>query len=239
MCENKGIFSDLILWDNFVSNLLYPAILGSLIYDIVKKIGDFDLNLNFDPDKCIQVIFLLITVVFYVIDYFYMHFAFKLFEFDEVKKSDVKIIKVTRTQCLISFVFKIFKSEEVKKNIVETKKVTRTRCMIWLDVLDTLSFAAIIILISNHKYVFILVPILLIFLVEKFYIKNSVNKKCCIISIVIWVSILILLSFFFYNCTCCNCCNSYLLVIYGLIVFIYATKANSVYKEEKSNLKNE
>jgi len=208
----------------------------------VKGFDNFDLNSNFDHDKCIQFIFILITVVFYVIDYFYMHFAFKVFE-SEVKKSNAKIIKVTRTRCLISFVFKIFNADEVKKSIVETKKTTRTRCMIWLDILDTLSFAAIIIFINHCWYVFIIFPIILIFLVEKlYYIKNPETEKSCIICILSWISIIILLSFFLYYCTlgnCSNCCNLCLLVIYGLIVFIYATNANSFYKEEKSNLKNE
>jgi len=34
MCKSKK--SELQLFDDFVSNLLYPAILGSLIYDLTK-----------------------------------------------------------------------------------------------------------------------------------------------------------------------------------------------------------
>lgn len=213
--KNRCIFKDLQLWDEFVSNLLYPAILGSLIYDIVKEFNDFHLKqTDFDPNKCIKFIFLFITAVFYIVDYFYMHYAFK-----------------------------VFKSDKVKKSNIETEKVTRTRCMIGLDILDTLSFAAIIIFINYLRYDFIIFPIMLIFLVEElYYIKNPETEKCCIISIVSWVSIIILLSFFYYrisvNChTLSNCYNLNLLVIYGLIVVIYATKAISFYKEE--NLKNE
>ena len=215
MCKNKGIFYDLPLWDDFVSNLLYPAILGSLIYDLIKEI----VNFNFDPtdfnqDNCIKFIFLLITSVFYVIDYFYMHYAFK-----------------------------VFKSDKVKKSIVKTEKVTRTRCMIWLDVLDTLSFAAIIILINKSCYDFIIFPTMLIFLVEANYLKDSGYKEMCLKKrIIYFIFILIgalILYFIFYilNLDCYSNWVGYLMIEYLLLVFAYTILAYEFYKD--NSIKNE
>jgi len=112
--DKKGIFFDLQLWDDFVSNLLYPAILGSLIYEFTS----FQLNIKY--------IFLLFTAIFYIVDYFYMHYAFEYF-----------------------------------KN--EYKRKLRSCKMIWLDILDTLSFALIILFINKSFFNLIIFPILAIF----------------------------------------------------------------------------
>ena len=212
MCKNKGIFYDLPLWDDFVSNLLYPAILGSLIYDLIKEI----VNFNFDPtdfnqDNCIKFIFLLITSVFYVIDYFYMHYAFK-----------------------------VFKSDKVKKSIVKTEKVTSTRCMIWLDVLDTLSFAAIIIFVNQLRYDLIIFPIMLIYLIEANYLKDSEYKEICIKKqIVDFIFILIrvlIIYFIFYILNLDRYFNwlgdwSFAMIGYLILVFVYTILANEFYKD--------
>jgi len=65
MSNNKFIFFDRSLWIHFISKLLYPAILGSLIYDFTK----------FEPNREYWLLF--VTLVFYVIDYFYMHYTYK------------------------------------------------------------------------------------------------------------------------------------------------------------------
>jgi len=61
--NNRIIFTDIQLVKGFVRNLLYPAILGSLIYDITR----FEYTLEYFL-KCI-------TIVFYVADYFYMYYV--------------------------------------------------------------------------------------------------------------------------------------------------------------------
>jgi len=240
---NRCIFKDLPLLDDFVSNLLYPAILGSLIYDIVKEFDDFNFNLNFDPDKCIHFIFLLITAFFYIVDYLYMHYAFKLFKSDENKESIVEIKKTTRTRHMIFFAFKVYKSDEVKISIIENKETTRTGCMIWLDILDTLSFAAIIILINKSCYDFIIFPTMLIFLVEANYLKDSGYKEMCLKKrIIYFIFILIgalILYFIFYilNLDCYSNWVGYLMIEYLLLVFAYTILAYEFYKD--NSIKNE
>ena len=60
MCKSKEV--EWPLFDGYVSDLLYPAILGSLIYDLAK----FELTKEY--------LFYFYTAVFYSIDYIYMHY---------------------------------------------------------------------------------------------------------------------------------------------------------------------
>ena len=60
MCKSKEV--EWPLFDGYVSDLLYPAILGSLIYDLAK----FELTKEY--------LFYFYTAVFYSIDYMYMHY---------------------------------------------------------------------------------------------------------------------------------------------------------------------
>lgn len=94
MHRNCNIFCDITLWDNFVGNLLYPAILGSLIYEFTNfKSGEFDKN-----------IFVFITTVFYIIDYFYMHYVYKQYV-DKYKKT--RTIKMIFLDFLVAFIFSL------------------------------------------------------------------------------------------------------------------------------------
>jgi len=132
MCKNKCIFFDLPLLDDFVSNLLYPAILGSLIYEFTAfKLCQYE-----------KYIFMFITAIFYIVDYFYMHYAFTY--------------------------YKNKNNEEI-----------RSCHMIRLDILDTLSFALIILFINKSWFNLIIFPILAIFFVEEYYIEDSEPVKCC------------------------------------------------------------
>jgi len=60
MMKNRMIFKDIHLWKEFIRKLLYPAILGSLIFDFTK----FEANINY--------LLLGVSVIFYIVDYFYM-----------------------------------------------------------------------------------------------------------------------------------------------------------------------
>jgi hypothetical protein len=194
------MLKDLPLGDDFVSNLLYPAILGSLIYDLIKEV------ICFNPSSCVKYIFLLFTIFFYIVDYFYMHFAFKVFKYYESRKKHCK-----------------------------KRKVSRTGYMIWLDILDTLSFAAIIILINKSLYNFIMLPILVVFIVEKLYYKDRTTES---IENLLHI---ILLGFFLYfylliclNCyTCSNLCNLCFACGYFGLIFLYVIKGNEFYNKNK------
>jgi len=195
MFKNKGIFFDLSLWDDFVSNLLYPAILGSLIYDFL-----IESNCP-NSSGCVKRIFLGFTILFYFVDYFYMHCAFK-----------------------------VFKHRKCRENHNNKIKVTRTQCMIWLDFIDTISFAEIIFLINKSRYDLIIYPIFIVFIVEKLYFKDQITNV-----IENWFRIILLsFYFYFYWLICMNlyiCCR-YFACGYVILIILYATKANSFYKEE-------
>jgi len=72
MCKSKEVKWP--LFDDFVSNLLYPAILGSLIYDLAK----FELTKEY--------LFYLYTALFYSIDYMYMHYILNKIKSESRKK---------------------------------------------------------------------------------------------------------------------------------------------------------
>jgi len=78
MCKSKK--SELQLFDDFVSNLLYPAILGSLIYDLTK----FELTKEY--------LFYFYTALFYSIDYMYMHYILNKIKSESRKKKLYMII---------------------------------------------------------------------------------------------------------------------------------------------------
>lgn len=63
MKTKRIIFFDLSLWNSFIRKLLYPAILGSLIYDLTR----FDVNNEF--------YLMIITIIFYIIDDLYMTYV--------------------------------------------------------------------------------------------------------------------------------------------------------------------
>lgn len=85
--KNHKIISKYPLLDEFISNLLYPAILGSLIYDFTKV------------TLSREYLLLSITVIFYIVDYFYMHYALK-----DLKE---KKLSMTLIDLLVAFVFMI------------------------------------------------------------------------------------------------------------------------------------
>lgn len=72
MCKSKEVKWK--LFDGLVSDLLYPAILGSLIYDLVK----------FELIK--EYLFYLYTALFYSFDYLYMHYTLNKIKRERRKK---------------------------------------------------------------------------------------------------------------------------------------------------------
>ena len=72
MCKYREV--QWSLFDSFVGDLLYPAILGSLIYDLVK----FELTKEY--------LFYLYTALFYSIDYMYMHYTLNKIKRERRKK---------------------------------------------------------------------------------------------------------------------------------------------------------
>ena len=194
--KNRCIFKDLQLLDDFVANLLYPAILGSLIYEFT----------NFKLSELIKYIFLLITAIFYIIDYFYMHYAFEYFK------------------------------NENKRNI-------RSYKMICLDIIDTLSFALIILFINKSWFNLIISPTIFIFIVEDNYLNvlgNEVELTKFWIPAFITMLIIYLFLFFhslnsYFNWN--NCLNrpsffNWLFLIgYVLFVIQYMMLAISTYKD--------
>ena len=87
--KNKFIFFDYSLWHKFIRDLLYPGILGSLIYDLAKFQFEHEFYL------------LIITTAFYVIDYFYMNYTLK----NKVESCKARKIFMLLLDLLIAVIF--------------------------------------------------------------------------------------------------------------------------------------
>lgn len=84
------ILSNSKLWDKFIRKLLYPAILGSLIYELTSV------------NDCNKIIFLLITAVFYILDDIFLS-SIK-FRYDKLnQKEDYDTIYRNPCKILIDF----------------------------------------------------------------------------------------------------------------------------------------
>jgi len=193
MFKNRGLFSDLSLWDDFVSSLLYPAILGSLIYEFTN----FHLNIKY--------IFLLITLAFYVVDYFYLHYAYK----EYIRKSDKKLRtpSMIRLDFVVAFLFAVI--------ILSINKIFSTS-----EPSDSPLFCSIISINVSYYFV-ILLSTLGIFIVACIYINDKDSNNVFILLI---INTIIIFSFRLLIISCSKCHNCYFEAFIYLILVILYTK---------------
>ena len=82
------LFFDINLQNSFIRKLLYPAILGSLIYDLTK----FEVNNEF--------LLMIITIIFYIIDDLYMTYVLE--DYQPCKEANNK--KLKGSMVLVDFI---------------------------------------------------------------------------------------------------------------------------------------
>ena len=114
--------------------------------------------------------------------------------------------------------------------------------MIRWDIIDTLSFALIILFINKSCFNLIIFPILSIFYVEANYLEDLGNKgkyiENCFIIFAFLGTLILYLLFDFLNCyswlnwsNCQNRHNLFFLIAYLIIVIYYMMLAISTYKD--------
>jgi len=201
MYKNRNIFCNLTLWDDIVGNLLYPAILGSLVYEFT--------NFRFAP----KFLFMAITLVFYFVDYFYMHNEYKKFQKDSnEKKCRTRRMIISDFVVAALFVLMIFCINTIFSGTCNNNS----------DYLQSF----------NPYYLTILISALGVFIIANIYIQDTKSKNYVLIELVINSVIVIVFRSAILLC-CCKCDSSqqwiFEAVIYSILVILYAKAVHKDY----------
>jgi hypothetical protein len=201
MCKNRNIFCDITLWDDFVGNLLYPAILGSLIYEFT----------NFKSDQYEKYIFMFITAVFYIVDYFYMHYTY--IQYKGKYNEKVRTWKMIFLDFAVAVLFAII-ILCINKIFSKTEPYNYT-----------------VPFLNISYYFVILLSTFLVFVIALCYTEGGKCSDCIFYELIITSTVVLIFRCFILNCCKDNTCCIWIfeVIIYGVFVALYVIAVNEDY----------